>query len=360
MPDEEKTAAPGNEASAGSAGHLPLPTGVNRKRRLYVYIVAFVVMHVLALAALIPWLFSWTALFLFIAGIYFFGQGINLCYHRVLTHRSVALPRWLEHFWTLIALCCMEDTPCKWVTTHRHHHKHSDEPEDPHSPRVTFWWSHFQWLTLHNSDTHSITAFQKYSKDILADPFYMRLEKNVWLSPLVYLAHVALFILAGALLGWLSEGTFIGAVQGGLSFLVWGVILRTVAVWHITWSVNSLTHTFGYRNHDTDDRSRNNWIVGVLASGEGWHNNHHHDQASACNQHRWWELDLTYCHIVILKWMGLAKDIILPRHIRQQRNAEARAMNQGAGPDSSPAPSGKEEALNSGSRPANQTIDSAS
>jgi len=319
------------------AARLPLPNAVNPNRFQSVYFYALVTMHLLALAALIPWLFNWYAVLFFAFGIYFFGQGINLCYHRVLTHRSVKFPLWLEHFWTVIALCCMEDTPGKWVTTHRHHHNHSDETDDPHSPLVTLWWSHFQWMTLHNRDTHSIEAFQKYSKDILCDPFYMKLEKKKWISPAIYLAHAAVVVALGATLGWFTGHSFTATLQGGLSFLVWGVILRTVAVWHITWSVNSLTHTFGYRNHANDDRSRNNWLVAILASGEGWHNNHHHDQASASNQHRWWEFDLTYYHIVLLKWMGLATQVIAPKHIRRAASAKARAaaattMTKGAIP----------------------------
>ena len=86
-----------------------------------------------------------------------------------------------------------------------------------------------------------------------------------------------------------------GSVGGGdrgagrqlaVSWLVWGVFVRTVLVWHITWSVNSLTHLFGYRTYSTGEDSRNNWLLALLANGEGWHNNHHHDQASASVQHR--------------------------------------------------------------------------
>jgi stearoyl-CoA desaturase (delta-9 desaturase) len=100
--------------------------------------------------------------------------------------------------------------------------------------------------------------------------------------------------------------------------LVWGVIVRTVVVWHITWSVNSLTHLFGYRNYETDDNSRNNWFVAIVSTGEGWHNNHHQDQASATVQHRWWEVDICYWHILALKWVGLATHIVPPAHKRRR------------------------------------------
>ena len=101
-------------------------------------------------------------------------------------------------------------------------------------------------------------------------------------------------------------------VQFGLSLLVWGVFVRTVAVWHITWSVNSVTHMWGYRNYETDENSRNNWLVGLVSNGEGWHNNHHADQRSAAHGHRWWEFDVTYITIWLLEKFGLATNVLRP------------------------------------------------
>ncbi len=105
--------------------------------------------------------------------------------------------------------------------------------------------------------------------------------------------------------------------------VVWGVLLRTVLVWHITWSVNSLTHLFGYRNHETGEHSQNNWFVAFVAAGEGWHNNHHDDPACCSVQHRWWEFDLTYWEIRALSLIGLTS-AIMPR--RSVRTAEALAQ----------------------------------
>lgn len=306
---------------------LSRPSTVRPDQVLWIYAVSLVTMHVLATAACVPWLFSWSGLIACGVGIFFFGQGINFCYHRLLTHRSLIVPKWLERFWVVIALCCMEDTPCKWVTTHRHHHKHSDQEEDPHSPLVSFFWSHFQWLTYHNDGIRNIDAYHRYARDILADPFYMAMEKNILISPLIYLAHAMLFFAGGFLGGYLTTGTAIGGLQLGLSMVVWGVILRTVIVWHITWSVNSITHTWGYRNYDTNEHSRNNWLVALFAVGEGWHNNHHHDQASASNQHHWWEIDPTYYHIRLLQLLGLAKKVTPPKHIRHALNAARRAAD---------------------------------
>ena len=109
-----------------------------------------------------------------------------------------------------------------------------------------------------------------------------------------------------------------------LSFVVWGVLVRTVAVWHITRAVNSITHLFGYRNYDTEENSRNNWLVAFLTVGEGWHNNHHYDPAGASVQHRWWEWDITYYEIVILKWLGLAWNVIPTKHKRRAAQASKR------------------------------------
>ncbi len=310
---------------------LPLPHTVERGKVLWVYAIPIITIHVLALAAFVPWLFSWTGLIVMIVGVHVFGQGINLCYHRLLTHRSFKVPRWLEHFFVIIALCCMEDTPARWVANHRFHHLHSDKEQDPHSPLVTFFWGHMGWLFLHNHGTHNLSAYQKYAKDILEDPFYMKLEKRPWLVFWTYMIHAVLFFAIGFAIGAAmapAGEAFIGGLQFGLSLFVWGVLVRTVVVWHITWSVNSLTHLFGYRNYKTDEHSTNNWLVALLTVGEGWHNNHHHDQASASNQHRWWEWDITYYEIKLLEWMGLAKKVIAPRHKRQMEAAERQAERE--------------------------------
>jgi len=107
-------------------------------------------------------------------------------------------------------------------------------------------------------------------------------------------------------------GSFVQAIQFGFSLLIWGVFVRTVVVWHVTWSVNSLAHVFGYRNYDTSDGSRNNWFVALLTLGEGWHNNHHADARSARHGHRWFEIDLTFSVIQLLERVGLASDVIRP------------------------------------------------
>jgi fatty-acid desaturase len=145
----------------------------------------------------------------------------------------------------------------------------------------------------------------------LRDPFYAWLEQhNNWIK-IALLCWLGYFVV-GFGVAWLSGASVSDATQFGLSLFIWGAVLRTVVVWHLTWSVNSVTHIWGYRNYDTPDRSRNNVIVALLVSGEGWHNNHHADPSSARQGHKWWELDLVWLAIRLLMLLGLAKDVALP------------------------------------------------
>ncbi|TWT88349.1 Fatty acid desaturase [Pseudobythopirellula maris] len=281
------------------------------------YAVPIVAIHALALLAFVPWLFSWTGLVLCLAGAYVYGGlGINIGYHRLLTHRSFRCPLWLERTCVVTAICCLEDAPASWVAAHRLHHRDSDEQPDPHSPLVSFFWSHIGWLLVKNPAVHSLGVYDRYARDVLRDPFYMWLQRGMnamW----VYAIHLLAHFLIGLGLGYLVAGTAMGGLQLGASLVVWAVLLRTVLVWHITWSVNSLTHLFGYRTYDTDENSRNNWFVALVSSGEGWHNNHHADQSSASNWRRWWEIDLIWLVILLWERLGLAWDVVRPRHQRR-------------------------------------------
>src|SRR6185503_17069257 len=125
-------------------------------------------------------------------------------------------------------------------------------------------------------------------------------------------AHAAVFYLAGFAAGAYTTGLAAGA-RFGASLVVWGVVVRTVVVWHITWSINSVTHLWGYRSYETGENSRNNWIVALVSNGEGWHNNHHADQRSAAHGHHWWEFDLTWLTIRFLEAIGLAREVSRPR-----------------------------------------------
>jgi stearoyl-CoA desaturase (delta-9 desaturase) len=289
--------------------YLPRPAGAAALRISWPYAIAVAGYHAVALLALVPWFFSWTGVVLATLGLYVFGTlGINLCYHRLLAHRGFAVPRWLEHIFAILGVCCLQDTPARWVAVHRRHHQHADEQDDPHSPLVNFFWGHMGWLMVENRDLLRLGIYDRYSRDILQDRFYVSLERNNWLW-VILLSWLVFF--AGGFAAALAVGSSTtGATQFALSVLVWGVFLRTVMVWHITWSVNSVAHLWGYRNYETDEGSRNNVLVGLISNGEGWHNNHHAAPRSARHGHRWWEFDVTYLTIRLLAALGLARRVI--------------------------------------------------
>ena len=275
-------------------------------------------LHLLSLLVLVPWYFSWSGVVLTLLGLPLYGTlGINLCFHRLLTHRGFTCPKWLEHGLALLGVCCLQDTPARWVAIHRLHHQHSDRQPDPHSPLVNFFWAHMGWVLIRNREHARLPFFEQYARDVLRDPFYLRLERHVaWFW--IYWAHALLYFFAGLACGWLATGQWMLGVQFGLSLLLWGVILRTVLVWHITWAVNSVTHVAGYQNYDTRDDSRNHWLVALIANGEGWHNNHHAEPRAASHGHRWWEVDVTYWAIRALELAGLAKNVVRPRAWREK------------------------------------------
>jgi fatty-acid desaturase len=289
-------------------GRLALPVGAQHRRINWRYAIGVGFYHLVALLVFIPGFFSWSGLLVAVLGIYVFGGlGINVCYHRLLTHRSFACPRWLEHALAVLGVCCLQDAPARWVAVHRQHHHHSDEHPDPHSPLVNFFWAHMGWLMYENNEFDRLAAYQRYAKDLLRDPFYKMLERN---SALIVLASWLVFFAAGCLVGALAGSSTLQSLRFGGLMLLWGVFVRTVLVWHITWSVNSLSHFWGYRNYATNDDSRNNAFVAFLTTGEGWHNNHHADPGAANCSHHWWEFDGIYWTIRGFALVGLASDIV--------------------------------------------------
>lgn len=247
--------------------------------------------HLGALAA-IPF-FSWSALGVCLLLLFTITPiGINLCYHRLLTHRAFKVPLWLEHVFATVAAFSSQGPMLIWVAEHRLHHAFSDTEKDPHSPIKGFFHAHMGHLFRKKDFEDDEKLWLKYVPDLASDKYYLFLNKYhalfvASLIPLLYL--------------W-----------GGLPFVLWGVFVRIVLMWHITWCVNSASHTWGYRTYDTKDTSTNCWWVGVLATGEGWHNNHHAFPSCAAHGREWWELDLTYVFIRTFEWLGLATDVRKP------------------------------------------------
>jgi stearoyl-CoA desaturase (delta-9 desaturase) len=255
---------------------------------------ALVALHVGALLALLPMFFRPSAVVVMFVLIYATsGLGVSLGFHRLLTHRSLRLAKPIEYAIALLGTLALQGGPISWVGTHRIHHAHSDHEGDPHNANLGFFWSHFEWLLY--SKAHCRERSDEYRRavtDLTADPYYVFLENN----QLQLQAALALILFA----------------LGGWSWVVWGIFARSVVVYHITWLVNSASHTTGYRTYRTTDRSTNCWWLALLGWGEGWHNNHHAFPFSARHGLQWYEFDLTWLTIKFLAFVRLAKDIKLP------------------------------------------------
>jgi fatty-acid desaturase len=276
--------------------------------------VGFVLCHFLAALALLPVFFSWTGVVVAGVGMFVFGiLGINVGFHRLLTHRSFSCPLWLERILAVLGTCSLQFSPAFWVAVHRrHHHYADDEEQDPHSPIRSFFWSHFGWLMMvRSADMKPAAMIDRYSRDLMRDRLYVALERRKNWIKLTLASWLVLFI-CGYAASLAGGGTSRQALLLGTSIFLWGGPLRIVLVWHATWSVNSVTHLWGYRNYETNDGSRNNVFVAIVAAGEGWHNNHHADPSSARHGHKWWELDLTWQVIRLLMLLGLASRATLP------------------------------------------------
>src|SRR6186713_702191 len=141
---------------------LPVPASTRPFRIAWFYASGIIGCHLIALLAVLPWFYSRTGVVVAILGLYVFGTlGINLCYHRLLTHQGFVAPKWLEHSLAVLGVCTLQDTPACWVAMHRIHHKHSDEQPDPHSPLVAFLWGHCGWLMFQNREFVNVNHYQR-------------------------------------------------------------------------------------------------------------------------------------------------------------------------------------------------------
>lgn len=219
--------------------------------------------------------------------------GICLGYHRLLSHRSLQVPKWLEYILAISGALALQGGPIIWVAAHRRHHAHTEDNElDPYSAGRGFWWSHMGWLFYQREQVFNYQVYRKYAPDLDRQPFYR------WLNRCHLLLQIPLALLLYCLGGW--------------SFVIYGIFVRTVLLWHCTWLVNSATHMRGDRSFESADNSRNLWWAAILTYGEGWHNNHHAYPTVAKAGWKWWEIDPTWWVIKILQLLGLAQKVVLP------------------------------------------------
>jgi stearoyl-CoA desaturase (Delta-9 desaturase) len=227
---------------------------------------------------------NWTDLALLVAFNLLAGLGVTVGYHRMLTHRSFQPHPVVKFIFLAFGSMAVEGPALEWAATHIKHHAHSDREGDPHSPVEGFWHAHMGWLFNRSFADPNI-----YCRNLVKDPI------------VVFVSRTFIF--------WVILSLAIPFAIGGWTGLLWGGLVRIFLTHHITWSVNSVCHTFGKREFETRDQSRNEWIVGLLGLGEGWHNNHHAFPRSAFHGLHWWQFDLSGYVIWTLERVGLARDV---------------------------------------------------
>jgi stearoyl-CoA desaturase (delta-9 desaturase) len=227
--------------------------------------------------------------------------GVTVGYHRMLTHRSFRPHPVVKCLLLILGSMSVEGPALPWAATHIKHHALSDREGDPHSPVDGFFHAHIGWLFGgEEGDPH------RYCPHLTKDRLVVFISRT--------------FLL------WVVLGLAIPFLLGGWTGLLWGGLVRIFLTHHVTWSVNSVCHTFGKRAFETTDRSRNEWLVGLLGFGEGWHNNHHAFPRSAFHGLHWWQFDLSGYLIWSLERVGLAKEVyrvppamLARRSMRQKR-----------------------------------------
>jgi stearoyl-CoA desaturase (delta-9 desaturase) len=227
---------------------------------------------------------NWLDLSLLLSFYILTALGITIGFHRMLTHRSFRPHPVVKFILLVLGSMALEGPALEWAATHVKHHAQSDREGDPHSPVEGFFHAHLGWLFKDR-----MAAPNVYCKNLVKDPIVVFVSQTFFL--------------------WVALSLLIPFALGGWTGLLWGGLVRIFLAHHVTWSVNSVCHTFGKRDFETPDQSRNEWIIGLLAMGEGWHNNHHAFPRSAFHGLRWWQFDLSGYIIRVLERVGLVHDV---------------------------------------------------
>jgi stearoyl-CoA desaturase (delta-9 desaturase) len=232
--------------------------------------------------------------------------GITVGFHRMFTHKAYEAKPVVRAIAAIAGSMAGQGPLIEWCALHRRHHQHSDRDGDPHSPHLHgegmagmfkgMFHAHFGWLFESEPE-----GLARCVPDLIGDPMLAFIDKYFWVC---------------FLLGWILPGGIAAAFghtwTSFFSGVLWGGLVRTSLLHHVTWSINSVCHIWGTRPYASPDESRNNPIFGVLAFGEGWHNNHHAFPTSARHGLKWWQLDLTWITVFLLEKVGLVWNVRLP------------------------------------------------
>ena len=261
---------------------------------------------VLAMTLLWHVAFNWVYLVLFLAMYAATAMGITIGFHRLFTHGSFKTSRVMKVIFGILGSMAFQGPLLTWVAVHRKHHQCSDDEGDPHSPHAHgggilgtlrgFFHAHCGWMFQHHP-----RELTRYTGDLRKDKA-LRAVSNM------FLFWGAVGLILPAVVGGAVTGTWTGVALG----FIWGGLVRVFFGHHVTWSINSVCHLWGSRPFHSHDESRNNVIFGVLAFGEGWHNNHHAFPTSARHGLHWWQFDMSYIIIRTMGWLRLVHDIRVP------------------------------------------------
>jgi stearoyl-CoA desaturase (Delta-9 desaturase) len=271
------------------------------------------------LACLLTWQFGWMGwpyLLMLVGGWIATTLGITIGFHRLCTHRSFETYRWVRAAWTALGTLSVEGAPLVWCAVHRRHHGLSDQEGDPHSPNLGgpgiwgmikgLWHGQVGWLF---TGYWSRPELERYVPDLTRDRLLSLINRHYYILVLISLA-------APAVAGFFVELWFGNGVRspwfGAFLGLLWGGLVRIFFTHHVTWSINSICHVFGQRHFHSDDHSTNNALCAFLSMGEGWHNNHHAFPTSARHGLLWYQFDVSWMLIRMMKWLGLAWNIKVP------------------------------------------------
>ncbi|MEO8401489.1 MAG: acyl-CoA desaturase [Gammaproteobacteria bacterium] len=225
--------------------------------------------------------------------------SIGAFYHRYFSHRTYKTNRFWQFIFAILGASAVQRGPLWWATYHRQHHMIADQEADAHSPvQHGFWWSHMGWFMSKKNyyyNPERVTDLTKFPELVFLDRF----------DGLVPFCLAASLFVVGTLLHIFAPSM---GVTGG-QMIVWGFCISTIAVFHTTVSINSLSHKYGKRRFTTKDNSRNNLLLALITLGEGWHNNHHHYPGAARQGFMWWEVDITYYMLKLFEKLGIIWDV---------------------------------------------------
>ncbi len=240
---------------------------------------------------------SVTDIVLLVSGAFLTQLGVTVGFHRMVVHNAFDPHPVFKAIILALGSMTFQGPVLHWASVHTKHHAYSDQDGDPHSPIEGFIHSHFEWMVAMKSPELEAIV-EKWGGRYKRDPIVLWFAKTF-----VFWAALSLIIPFGI-------GFLVGGLPGAWTGLLWGGLIRLFVTSHVTWCVNSVCHTFGARMFRTTDKSTNNPIIGLLALGEGWHNNHHAFPASAFHGLRWWQIDIAGYTIRLMEALGVVKKVV--------------------------------------------------